>query len=343
MGYLKTFIVACIGGWIFSLVHMPLPWTLGPLAIIAAWQAGFDRPAVWSSRIRNIGMIVLGYVMGRPFDSQAGSFILSQLPAMIILTLLTIALSLAGGYIISRYTGVGLASSLLGSMPGGLSQMTLLSREIRGADAAEVTLMQTVRMVTVVFVVPFIVLHFLADQVTAVVRQPVAVNINQLPMLAVFATVIAALLYLTKHINLPGRYASAPVVGTAALVLAGFDAPALPSVVVALAQICVSIRMGMEINVASLTNWKRLFSYNFTSILSVIGLLAAADYLFAKAENIPFVTAFISTAPGGMTEMGLTAMMINADLSTVIAFQLFRLLFVLTVGIPVLKWWLGKK
>lgn len=342
MAYLKTFLVACAGGWLFSVVHMPLPWTLGPLTAVAAWQVWFNRLAAWPSRLRNIGMAVLGYVLGSPFTPQTGGFILANLSAMLFFTLLTIVLSLTGGYLISRLTGMGLPSGLLGSMPGGLSQMTLLSREIKGADAAEVTLMQTVRMVTVVFVVPFIVLHGLADQVGAAVRPEAIITSGQIPALAAFAGTIFVLLYLTKHINLPGRYVTAPVVGTAVLAASGLEAPALPFSVVVLAQVFVGISMGMDINVASLANWRRIFAYNCTSVLCVIGLLAVADYLFAEAANIPFATVFISTAPGGIAEMGLTAMMINADLSTVIAFQLFRLLFVITVGIPVLKWWLER-
>jgi hypothetical protein len=38
--------------------------------------------------------------------------------------------------------------------------------------------------------------------------------------------------------------------------------------------------------------------------------------------------------------MGLTAMMVHADLSLVIAFQLFRLLFVLLIAVPLIRWWL---
>lgn len=38
--------------------------------------------------------------------------------------------------------------------------------------------------------------------------------------------------------------------------------------------------------------------------------------------HISLVTAFLSTAPGGMAEMGLTAMLLNVDLSVIIAFQL---------------------
>jgi uncharacterized membrane protein AbrB (regulator of aidB expression) len=41
--------------------------------------------------------------------------------------------------------------------------------------------------------------------------------------------------------------------------------------------------------------------------------------------------------------MGLTAMTVHADVSLVVAYQLFRLLSMLLIGIPLLRWWLGKK
>jgi uncharacterized membrane protein AbrB (regulator of aidB expression) len=55
------------------------------------------------------------------------------------------------------------------------------------------------------------------------------------------------------------------------------------------------------------------------------------------------LTAFIGTAPGGMAEMGITAMMVNADLSTVVAFQLSRLLFVLVIVFPLMSWLFRRK
>jgi membrane AbrB-like protein len=146
--------------------------------------------------------------------------------------------------------------------------------------------------------------------------------------------------YLAKYIRVPTPYLIAPVIGTAALVLSGIEAPALPYVVIALAQVCVGIRMGMAVEVSSLANVRKLLTINFISVIVVILALLGIDYVLSRISSISLVTAFISTAPGGITEMGLTALMVHADLSTVIAFQLFRLMFVLLIAIPVIRWWL---
>jgi uncharacterized membrane protein AbrB (regulator of aidB expression) len=48
-------------------------------------------------------------------------------------------------------------------------------------------------------------------------------------------------------------------------------------------------------------------------------------------------------APGGMSEMALPAMSANADFPVVVANQLFRLLFLLLICVPVTKWLIQKK
>ena len=44
-----------------------------------------------------------------------------------------------------------------------------------------------------------------------------------------------------------------------------------------------------------------------------------------------FATSFLSTAPGGLTEMGITALTVGANISTMTAYQLTRLLFIMLV------------
>ena len=164
--YFIIFFLSSLGGWVFSLVHFPLPWTLGPLATIIVAKIVFKQQVYWPAKIRDSAMIVLGYVMGSPFTPQTGLHIVSQLPAMSMMTLLTVILCLLGGYITGKYLDLHLTTSLLGSMPGGLAQMAIVCEDVEGSDAAAVTLMQTVRILTTVFIVPFLVLHGLADHVT---------------------------------------------------------------------------------------------------------------------------------------------------------------------------------
>lgn len=338
--YLTTFLWSCLGGSIFYLVHMPLPWTLGPLAAVVVLKVGFHKTVRWPVGIRNNAMIVLGYVMGSPFTPQTGYQILHQLPLMVFMTLVSVGLCLSGGYVIYRFTDIGLATSLLGSLPGGLSQMAIACEEIEGTDPAAVTLMQTLRVLAVVFIVPFLVLHGLVDKVDPVSKTMAQFNLTELPVLALFAVIVIGAVFLAKRIKMSNPYLLAPVVATAVLVLSGIHAPALPPAVISIAQICVGIRMGMAINVQSLAEQKKAFVASFISVVLVIGAILSIDYVISRYGAIGFVTAFISTAPGGITEMGLTAMMVHADLSAVVAFQICRLMFVLMVALPLIKWWL---
>lgn len=76
---MKRFLIALAfgssGGWIFSLVHVPLSWTLGPLVAVVVMKIGFNFSITWPAQIRNIAMVVLGYAMGRSFTPETGHHI----------------------------------------------------------------------------------------------------------------------------------------------------------------------------------------------------------------------------------------------------------------------------
>ena len=305
------------------------------MAII--WKLLLKRTLNWPKKVRNAGLVVLGYMLGSPFTPAVAHQVVQQLPLMLASTLLLIGLCLGTGYVSGRYTGVGLANSLMGSIPGGLSQMSVICEEIEGINLSVVTLMQTVRVLTVLFVVPLLALHGLADQVAATSRPVTHLELSQLPVLALFTLLILILVKLAKRIELSSVYVLAPVLGTASLVLAGVTAPVLPTPIVAVAQIVVGIKMGQDVDFGSLTNWKTIAFINFLSVTSVIAVLLGIAFAYSHIAPTSLVTAFISMAPGGISEMGLTAMAVNADLPTVVAYQLFRLLFILLVCVPVTR------
>jgi membrane AbrB-like protein len=116
----------------------------------------------------------------------------------------------------------------------------------------------------------------------------------------------------------------------------------LPTWLIAVAQISVGIYMGSNLEVASLTNRRNLFWYTMSGVVSILSFSFVIGFALQLFFGYSLVTAFLGTAPGGVTEMGLTAMMVQADLSVVIAYQMFRLFFVLLVVPLVLKWLLKK-
>lgn len=54
-----TFIGA-LGGYLFSLMNLPLPWVLGALTFVIIWKGFTKRTTYWPNSLKNSGFLVLG-------------------------------------------------------------------------------------------------------------------------------------------------------------------------------------------------------------------------------------------------------------------------------------------
>ena len=218
------FILGGIGGMIFYSLHIPLPWTLGPLVATLLWKILGKKSVHWPTPIRNSGLVVLGYTMGSPFTLEIARQILGQLPGMLLSTLAIMAISLLVGWFTSRRTGVGLINGMIGSVPGGLSQMAVVCEEIEDADVAIVTLMQVTRLLTVVFTVPLLATYGLANNFSGLANVVIPTNLDPWTI-ALFVAVAIFSAELARMIKFPTPYLMGPVFGTIALILGGNAAP----------------------------------------------------------------------------------------------------------------------
>lgn len=335
-----TFLYGVIGGYVFSIIHIPLPWTLGPLTSMMMLQSRFKRPIMWPSQARDIAFIFLSYVMGSSFTPETGINIVRQFPLLFAAAVTSVIVCIVSGYFASKFTGISAATSVMGSLPGGMSQMATISEEIKEADPTAVALMQTSRVLIVIFCVPFIAMHGLAEEIDLAARANTLTAYGDLSTYALFFGFNMMLVYLAGYTKIAGRYVVPPILGTAALTLAGFTPPPLPSWLINVAQICVGLKIGSTVNVNDAKKFKKLLTVNVISLAAALVMLFVLDHILVVSAPMSLLTAFISTSPGGMSEMGLVAMVTHADLSTVVAFQLSRLLFVLIIATPLVKWWL---
>ena len=333
-----AFFIALPFGWLFSYIQIPLPWMLGPLTAIIVFNSMLGDWVRWPTLLRDLGMIVIGYSMGRSVTMDALHTITASLPIMITITLLTILFCTVSGYITHRQTGISLSSSLLGSMPGGLSQMVLLCDEIKTSDLTVVTFMQTIRLLSVVFLVPFIAAHGLINSTETSIILPTEMMEydwhTTWPVIAL-APISAILAY---YLKLPTPYLLGPIFGVAIGVLNAFPAPPADPVLLIAAQVFVGIYMGNGISLSSLKQLGKVLPYAVGGAIALLAFTFALAYALTIISPASLLTGFLSTAPGGMAEMGITAVVLQADVSTVISYQLFRLFFVLLSIPPVLKW-----
>lgn len=157
-------------------------------------------------------------------------------------------------------------------------------------------------------------------------------------MLAVPATVFFA-----YKIKMPSAYLFGGVLGTAILIINGFAPPHLPKSVTIFAQLCVGIGIGTRIRTVTLANWKKLLLFTLMGVVMIIGVSFILAKLLTITMPLSIVTAFLSTSPGGLTEMSITAMSLHENVAVVLAYQLFRLIFIIAVIAPILKIWLIRR
>ncbi|MCE5265357.1 MAG: AbrB family transcriptional regulator [Deltaproteobacteria bacterium] len=335
---LKTFLIAAVGGLLFQLLHLPLPCMLGPLTVTIFYHTISHGKAVWPVQLRNAGLIVIGYSMGRTVTPETAGQILANLPAMFGVTLLTMSFCVAVGYFTHRRTGISFSSGMLGSIPGGLAQMVLLTEEIKDADVTVVTFLQMMRVLTVVFCVPFI-----ADGIGPMPAAAAAplVAAGALGWTAALPAIVAALLGagLANLLKLPIPTLLGPIFATAAAVLMGQEAPRVPPLVMNTALIFFGTYFGIIITFDSIRKLGRVFPYAIGGGAAILAFTFLVAYGLTFVVPATMLTSFLSTAPGGLSEVGVVALSLHADVAFIMAYQLFRLFSILLLLPPLIRWW----
>lgn len=73
-----------------------------------------------------------------------------------------------------------------------------------------------------------------------------------------------------------------------------------------------------------------------TVITVAAGVLTAC--LMVRHTEINFTSCLLGCVPGGLSQMGITALVVGADISTMTAYQLTRLLFIMLAFPCIAKW-----
>ena len=349
---LATFIAGAAGGGLFASLGLPLPWILGAAFGVMALNAARPGVASWPRLIGDAGIVVVAYVLSCSITLDAVSTIARELPLMVLAAGLWTAVCLLLGLLFAKLTGLSIPDGVLGSMPGGLTQMVLIADETPGADAGNVAIMQTARLVLVLYTVPFLAAWFAGDSAAfgsggadaaaasgAVASATAAGPLAGLPSRAGYAALplVPLAAWLGRRLRLPAGEFLGPVLVTGTMAAAGMPWPDPPAPLIAAAQLAIGIFIGCRVQPRILLENRRFgpLSLVFASLLIVLTALAAWGSSAAAGDSI--VTWFLSLAPGGLGEMAVTAIVLGADEAQVTAYQIFRLLFVLLAAPPLLK------
>lgn len=339
-------LVALAGGILFSFLRAPIPWLLGPMTAVLIGSRFGKINFYWPSFIRDIGLIFVGYSIGLSFTRNALLQILKNLPSMLLMTVMLVLFCAGIAFIVSKLTNVDYPTALTGSIPGGLSQMIIFAEEMKGIDITTVTFLQVARLIMIIFFVPFLVFtpYFTIGnrRDTGIAESIVENTAHTLTyssgFIVLFLAVCVVFAIAAKKLRFPTPFLLGPILGTAILGIGGLHGPALPSTVLDLSQFMIGGYIGLLLKPEKLQQKTKIITLALISGMVMIAGSLLLSLLLVHQNHISPATSLLSTAPGGMDQMGILAHAIHADLSMVTGYQLFRLFFIYFAVPPILRW-----
>lgn len=326
---LITLLVGFAGTYLFLFLHIPMPWLLGAIAAVLCVQLFTTVQLRWHKFFRNFGLVVAGYSIGYAFTPEALQDIQRYLGSMIALNFLFILLFIGVSFLVAKQTGLDLATALVCCVPGGMSQILVYAEEQGGMDIATITFFQVLRVLLIVSFVPLLAAGSSAGGIT---------EDGHFSWVLIGLLVVCGVAgWIAQKARIPTSYMLGPILLLMGLNLAGVDVPKMPLSLLHIAQLVIGIYIGLLLKKEDLHLSKRHIFYAFISACIYIGAAYSFTFVMEALYGLDFGTGFLSIVPGGLDQMGIIAASVHANVTIVTAFQLFRILIVSILIVPMVK------
>ncbi|HEV2978187.1 MAG TPA: AbrB family transcriptional regulator [Casimicrobiaceae bacterium] len=318
---------------IFVALHAPLPWMIGPLMAIAACRfLGIECGAAPGGR--QAGQWVIGTTLGLYFTPQVAEWVTRIWWLLLLGALFALALGYLSGFVLARIGRVDRTTAVFASVPGGAAEMSVLGERF-GARVDEVAAAQSLRMMLVVLVIPWIFAVLKLHGTDAF--RPGATEVQPLGLILLLAATLVGGSVLQR-----ARVANAFVLGALAvaipLTVAEVNLSAVPRWLTNGAQLLLGCALGARFERSFLRRAPRFVTAVVLSVAGAMVLSAVFGWALAALTGLHPGTLVLATAPGGIAEMSITAKVLELGVPVVTAFHVARVVLLLTCTAPLFSW-----
>ncbi|MCF6232206.1 MAG: AbrB family transcriptional regulator [Rhodobacteraceae bacterium] len=319
-----TLLTLCVGlggagiGWFMS---MPAAFLIGPaLAVSLAGLAGLSMGI--TGGLRNLVMVALGLGIGAGFDASASAAIL-RWPLAFVVQGLTLVLALyLGRWMLNRWFGFDRKSAVLAVVPGHLSLVIAMASEA-GMDTQRVILVQSLRLLSLIVLVPFAALMLGYEMQAGVLPGGVPMLWGHLAGLALVGVGAA---WGFARAGIPAPLLLGPMVVSAVGHISGLTPGTVPDWIMSLAFVGMGAMLGTRFSGLSVATLRSgllagLASAGLAVILTVLSALPVAMML-----NMPAAHVLAAFSPGGLETMIALGVAMGASPGFVAACHIMRLL-----------------
>lgn len=304
---------------------LPLPYLLGPL-LFAAAAALAGAPLLAVPYSREMGQVIVGLGIGLRFTPAVMLATIKLLPGMILATVLTMLAATGAAFLMQRIARVDRRTAYFSTAAAGMIEMSVIAAQ-KGADSGIVAITHLVRLTFIVATIPFLVTMFGAQGDVHQLDIPFDSEALPLTGLLVAAAVFG---YAVIPLRIPNTWILAPVLLGALVAVFGFGPFAMPRLLLSVAQVVIGTWIGSRFRRDVVIRLPRITVSAFVVAAYLIAATLLSAWLVTIVTGLSFTTAVLAVAPGGVTEMVLTATAMHLDAATVTAFQIMRIAVVVS-------------
>ncbi|MFB2937938.1 AbrB family transcriptional regulator [Aerosakkonemataceae cyanobacterium BLCC-F154] len=321
-----------------------ITWIFGGIAA-GALTIYTSRFAKWNIKPhpigRKIGQALVGTAIGFSIANGNLEAVYSQLPTFLFLTLFIMITGVFIGGFFSKVSRTNIFTAMLATTPGGVGIMSSFAAEYK-KDVAIVSLVQVIRVTSVVIIIPILARSITNSNVTSVsnsIKSLFPASSLSLLLLIILLSCTFLVVRLAKKWQIPTPFFfGALVVGTSFSYFLNL-VPFLheinftpPYIVNLIGQALLGISIGEAWgNNPKIKKRAIVYALIPVSLTIVAGFIAATFAWVLTPWD--WLTCMLVTAPGGAAEMILVALSLNHNVEIVTAGHLMRLI-ALNVSLP---------
>lgn len=323
-------VICSTGGAVFYLLHAPLPWLLGSLSAAAASAILGGRWSMPQAAGRTARPVV-GLLAGSAFTAEVMAAAAGW-SGFIALTLgLTVLMTLLGFLYFRKCAGFDRQTAIFAAAPGGIGEIALLSASL-GGDVRSIVISHSLRVVLVVFSVPFVLQIIIGEPVGRVLPT----SHGAAPPEA-FDWIVLAFCGLAGYglARIRQRFAAGfmvfPLLLSAGVHATGLIQAIPPPWLVAAVQIVIGGAVGARFAGIRWTEMSRVLVFAGVWALATVLMAGSVAYAATVCWDRSLPAMILALAPGGIAEMTILTFSIGIEVAFVATCQVVRVLFVILV------------
>lgn len=322
-----TLVLGAAGAYGASLLGVPAPWLTGPTLVVTL-TALCRVHMVVPNLLRDACFLVIGMTMGAGITPETIATA-RQWPITIVALCVGLALIIfASAFALRHILAFDRETAFMSSIPGHLSYVLGLSTDTK-ADIATVSIIQSLRVLTLTLAVPFLVVSAESDQPANAVIIPTMSYGFHLMIGAL--SLVAGLVFLKIRVPaafLFGGMSISAIFHATAMVEGNLvDWLTIPAFVL------MGTVIGTRFNAVKFKQIIRAFFGSLVFNFIAIFVTVVASYFVTTWTDLPITHILIALAPGGLETMAAMGVLMGANPAFIAAHHTARLLF-LTFFIP---------